>query len=115
MAAGFGKGRADETGDCAWEESDILAELEVLFQVAEEGMVAVNLLWKRKIHSESMKIQWFVNNCTKVRQNTLFNSNQRHLYKMLGGGQGKLRANPTTSAGEATRFWSGILGAGMVQ
>ena len=46
------------------------------YQVVKKRTVAVSLLLKRKVQSGSKKI-WFVENCTKVRQNTLLKNNQR--------------------------------------
>lgn len=85
----------------------VLDRLKRKYQVVEKGTVAVAALLKGKIQSGKTKIRWYVNNCTKVRQNNLFKNNQSQLYKELGG---RARSGPTEApnAGEATRFWSEI-------
>ena len=75
------------------------------YQVLKKGSVAVATLLKQKIHSRSIQIRWYVNSCTKVRQNNLFKNNQSQLYKELGG-RAKLSQAPNGE--EATKFWSGI-------
>ena len=75
------------------------------YQVLKKGSVAVATLLKQKIHSGSTKIRWYVNSCTKVRQNNLFKNNQSQLYKKLGG-RAKLGQAP--NGDETTKFWSGI-------
>ena len=53
----------------------VMDQLNMRYQVVVKGTVVVSSLSKRKIHSGSTKIWWFVDNCTKVRQNSLFKNN----------------------------------------
>ena len=62
-------------------------------------------LLKQKIHAGSTKIRWYVNSCTKARQNNLFKNNQSQLYKELGS-RAKLGQAPNGE--RATKFWIGI-------
>ena len=55
------------------------------YQVLKKGSVAEATLLKQNILSGSSKIWWYVDSCTKVRQNNLFNNNQSQLYKELEG------------------------------
>ena len=83
----------------------VMDQLNRKYQVLKKGSVTVATLLKQKIHSGSTKIRWYVNSCTKVRQNNLFRNNQSQLYKELGG-RAKLGQAPNCK--EATKFWSGI-------
>ena len=46
--------------------------LNIRYQFVKKGMLVVSLLLKMKIQPGSTRIWWFVDNCTKVRQNALF-------------------------------------------
>ena len=83
----------------------VMDQLNRKYQVIKKGSVAVATLLKQKIHSGSTKIRWYVNSCTKVRQNNLFKNNQSQWYKELGG-RAKLGQIPNGE--EATKFLSGI-------
>ena len=54
----------------------VMDQLNRKYQVLKKGSVTVATLLKQKIHSGSTKIRWYVNSCTKVRQNNLFRNNQ---------------------------------------
>ena len=56
-----------------------------LYQVVKKGTVAVSSLLKRKFQPGHTKIWQFLDNCRKVRQNTLFKNNQSQLNKELEG------------------------------
>ena len=103
MAEGFNK--VDELRKGTILVKKVMDQLNRKYQVLKKDSVAVATLLKQKIHSESTKIRWYVNSCTKVRQNNLFKNNQSQLYKELGG-RAKLGLAPNGE--EATKFWSGI-------
>ena len=72
--------------------------------VVEKGtIIVVSSMLKRKIQSGSTNIRWFVDNCMKVRQNTLFKNNQSQLYKELGG-KANSGLTQVPNAREVTRF-----------
>ena len=62
---------------------------------------------KGKIQAGSMKIRWFVEKKVARRQNGLFQSNQKQLYKELGAGANG-NTNEVPDATKSREFWEKI-------
>ena len=81
-------------------------EFERRYQLTLKGTQSVISLLKGKITAASTKIRLYKEANLKKRQNNLFKSNQRQLFKELGG-SGK-NNNPPPDPEDAKRFWSDI-------
>lgn len=100
-------GRIDELRRGTVLGKAVMDRLNRKYQVVEKGALTVTTMLKRKVQSGSMKIRWYLDNCTKVRQNTLFKNNQSQLYKELGG-RAQNEPAQTPDAEASTQFWKGI-------
>ena len=81
-------------------------ELERRYQVTVKGTQSVISLLKGKITAASTKIRIYKEANLKKRQNNLFKTNQRQLFKELGG-KGN-NNNPPPDPDDAKKFWSDI-------
>ena len=81
--------------------------LERRYSLTERGAASVSTFLKGKIEAGSTKIRWFVERKVARRQNSLFQNNQRQVYKELGGGTNG-NTNEVPDATESKKFWEGI-------
>ena len=100
-------GRVEELRKGTMLRKKVMDLLNRRYQIVEKGTVSVCTLLKGKIQSGKLKIRWYLDNCVKVRQNTLFKNNQGQLYKELGGSANK-EPMEAPNAEDATQFWSNI-------
>ena len=83
------------------------AGLEKKYQLTDRGAISVSTFLKNKIQAGSTKIRWFVEKKTTQRHNSLYNNNQRQLYKELGGDV-KHENNETPDKVASKEFWENI-------
>ena len=83
-----------------------IEELERRYQLKIKGTQSVISLLKGKITAASTKIRLYKEADLKKRQNNLFKSNQRQLFKELGG-KGN-NNNPPPEPEDAKKFWADI-------
>ena len=69
--------------------------------------MSVSTFLKNKIQAGSTKIRWFIEKKTMQRQNSLYNNNQRQLYKELGGDL-KNENSETPDKVASKEFWENI-------
>ena len=84
----------------------IMVELERRYKLRERGTRSVLTFLENKVRAASNKIKNFNKSNQAVRQNKLFNLNQKLLYKELGGMSGASAEPPNKN--EARNFWSEI-------
>ena len=77
------------------------------YELTERGAASVSTFLKGKIQAGSTKIRWFVEKKVARRQNRLFQSNQKQLYKELGGGVNG-NTNDVPDATKSREFWEKI-------
>ena len=77
------------------------------YELTERGAASVSTFLKGKIQAGSTKIRWFVEKKVARRQNGLFQSNQKQLYKELGGGVNG-NTNEVPDATKSREFWEKI-------
>ena len=81
--------------------------LERKYQLTERGALSVSTFLKNKIQAGSTKIQWYVEKKVAQRHNNLYNTNQRQLFKELGGNTGN-GTSETPDKDAAREFWEKI-------
>ena len=69
--------------------------------------MTVSSFLKNKIQAGSTKIRWAEDKTGALRQNNLFRSNQRQLFKELGGAAAST-TDEIPDAAESKKFWEGI-------
>ena len=84
----------------------ILMELESKYKLRERGTRSVMTFLENKISAASSKFRNYIKSNLTLTQNKLFNSNQKLLYKELGGII--KTSNEPPNKNEAKNFWSNI-------
>ena len=83
------------------------AGLEKKYQLTDRGAMSVSTFLKNKIQAGSTKIRWFVEKRTTQRHNNLYNTNEKQLYKELGGDV-KHENSETPDKAASKEFWENI-------
>ena len=83
-----------------------MRDLEKKYKLLERGWRSVTTFLENKVRSASAKIQNFIKHKETYRQNRLFSTNQKTLYKQFSGK--KIDSSEEPNKDEVKQFWSDI-------
>ena len=98
--------RIEQMNKGAMKDSDIRNRLMEKYRVRGKGMSVVIEEVKQRIKAKAAKVKRYDDRVKQFRQNNLFRSNQRQLFKELDGKSDDEQAAPEPD--EARTFWSGL-------
>ena len=84
----------------------VMRDLEKKYKLLERGWRSVTTFLENKVRSASTKIQNFIKHKETYRQNRLFSTNQKTLYKQFSGK--KIDSSEEPNKDEVKQFWSDI-------